>query len=260
MLQTLLRPFILITFTVFLILISMLVYTRLAGPIPFSVTSVTTQKTDSFAVTGEGKAKIKPDSATVRLGFNAEGETAKEAQDKMNQGINKVIAAIKNLGIPEKDIKTQNLNVYESPSEVRPLVMTAPVQKPTGSIYRASTDIVVSVSNPALANKVLDSANQEGANEVGGVQFNTEDKSAAENEARQKAVENAKKKAELAAKTAGFSLGKIINYQENSGGFIMPMSNVAMKAETARDSSIPTQLQPGENEISVAVTLSYEVR
>ena len=47
--------------------LTLFVYTKLVGPIPFSVTSTTTTKTDTFSVTGEGKATASPDIASVGL-------------------------------------------------------------------------------------------------------------------------------------------------------------------------------------------------
>ncbi len=260
MFQTLLRPFALITFTVFFVLLSLLIYTKLAGPIPFTVNSITTQKTDSFSVTGEGKVKITPDSATVSVGVEAEGLTAQEAQSKMNENINKVVSSLKVLGIKEEEIQTENYNVYEAPEEMRPqsLSLEGPTKSKIATTYRANTNITVKVKDISLANRVLDVATQNGATQVGGVQFETADQSTAENEARKKAVEDAKKKAEMAASTAGFKLGKIINYSENLGGYPMPYG-VSKMESVARDMTA-TQVQPGENEVVVNVTLFYEVR
>lgn len=253
-----------IAFTIVFTLLSLFVYTKLAGPIPFSVNSVTTQKTDSFSVTGEGRAFIKPDKATVRLGVTADAPTADEAKNKMNGAINKVTAAIKGLGIDEKNIKTENLNVYPSYNNVRPLPATEPAAVPDRDLnsqvtsYIGNTNIVVTVDQIDLANQVIDVGTQNGANQVGGVQFDNQDTTAAENEARQAAVAAAKAKAEIAAQTAGFQLGKLINYQENNGGG-GPLYYAA-KAEDARSAPVPTQVNPGENEIVLTVTLSYEVR
>lgn len=223
--------------------LTLFLYTRLAGPLPFNITSTTTQKTDSFSVTGLGKASIKPDSATVRVGVNAKGATATDAKDKINLNINKVTAAIKALGIAEKDIQTENFNVNES-------------YDPSTKGFEGNTNITVKVNDPNLANKVLDTAVANGATNIGGVQFDTKDKQTAENTAREMAVKEAKSKAEIAAKAAGFKLGKIINYSENSGGYggITPMM---AKADSANRET--TQIEPGENEVNFSVTLSYEV-
>lgn len=253
-----------IAFTVIFTLVSLFIYTKAAGPIPFSVTSVTTQKTDSVSVTGEGKAAMTPDNATVRLGVTATGATAEVAKNKMNEVINKVTQEIKALGIADKDIKTENVSVYED-YNTRPLpadkvgATTPAVQDPNSraTSYIGNTTLIISAKQIDLANKVIDVGSKNGVNQLGGVQFGNEDKTAAENEARQKAIEAAKAKAQVAATAAGFKLGKIINYSESMGGG-GPMIYAA-KAADSMTTNQATQLQPGENELMMSVTLSYEV-
>lgn len=181
------------------------VYTKVFGPIPFSVSSVTTTKSDTFNVSGEGKVSAAPDVASVSVGIQGSGPTVKAAQEQINSVINKVSEAIKAQGVEAKDIKTQNYN---------------------------------------------------GANQVSGVSFDIDDKTKLENEARKLAVDEAKKKAENAAKIAGFKLGKIINYSENFGGFPVPiraMGSLNAVSEKA------TQIEPGSSEVIVNVTLSFEI-
>ena len=84
--------------------LSLFIYTKLVGPIPFSVTSVTTTKTDTFSVTGEGKVTVPPDVAVVNAGVTAQASTVKTAQAQLNTSINAVSDAIKKLGIDAKDI------------------------------------------------------------------------------------------------------------------------------------------------------------
>jgi uncharacterized protein YggE len=268
-----------ITFFVCLLLffLTLFVYTKAAGPLPFRVDSVTTQKTDSFLVTGTGKSSIKPDKGTVRLGVNATGKTADEAKSKMNEVINKVNASIKGLGIEAADIKTENFSVYPNRDDViKPMVMEAPDDSRTtiapappatstppdpdekATSYTANTTLVITVRQVDLANKVIDTASSQGANQMGGVQFDNTDTTAAENDARTKAIADAKQKAQTAAQAAGFTLGKLMNYQENSGGNVIYDKAMPM-AVSGRAESEPTQIEPGQNEVSMTVTLSYEV-
>lgn len=237
-----------ITLAIFFLIL--FVYTKVAGPIPFSVSSVNTNKSDTFSVTGTGKVSATPDSASVRAGVTTNGSTAEAAQRSLNTSVNKVSDAIKALGIDAKDIKTENYNVnpnYE---------YTSGSQKIIG--YTANTNLVIKVNDPTKANQVLDTATANGANQVGGVNFETEDSTAAENEARKKAVEDAKKKAEDAARIAGFKLGRIINYSESFNGVNPPLPYAA-KSEDLGPGNL-TNLEPGSKEIVVNVTLSYEVR
>lgn len=237
-----------LSFLAFFILL--FIYTKLAGPIPFVVTSSTSVKTDIFTVTGEGQAEAKPDSANVRLGVQAQGQTAQAAQEEINTNINKVVSAVKDLGIGVNDIQTENyhINPINDFSDKQ--------QKITG--YNASTNINVKVKQIGKADGVLDAATAAGANQVGGVTFDITNKDQAEQEARDKAVVDAKKKAEVAAKAAGFKLGKIVSYSENTPN----QPPVVYSARSVDISPLGggTKIQPGVNEVAVSVTLGYEVK
>ena len=92
--------------------LSLFAYTKLVGPIPFSVTSVTTQKTDTFTVTGEGKVFVKPDIATTTVSVQVSGPTVKQVQQDLNTKINQVSSVVKKVGIADKDIQTTNYSIY----------------------------------------------------------------------------------------------------------------------------------------------------
>lgn len=238
-------PSILVIFSFFLMLF---LYTKLIGPIPFSVSSVATQKSDAFNVTGEGKSTIKPDIASVTVGISSQGQSVKAAQDQINIVINKVSDAIKKTGVDGKDIQTTNYSIYPGYDYTNG-------QKITG--YNASTNLSVKVRNLDNVNKVIDAATGSGANQISGLIFEVDDKTKAQNEARQKAVEEARKKAEQAAQIAGFKLGRIINYAENFQGGPRP---IPLMMEAAKSQGIPTQVEPGSSEVTVSVTLSYEIQ
>lgn len=227
-------------------------FTKLFGSIPFSVNSVTTQKTTTFDVTGEGKVSAKPDIASVSVGIIARESTVKSAQEKINQVINGVSDAVKELGINDKDIQTSNYSIYPIRGDFQagPSKITA---------YEASTNLQIKVRNIDKVNSVIDAATASGANEVSGINFEVEDRQKAENEARQKAVDAAKKKAADASRIAGFRLGRIVNYSENTGGFPPPIPMRAMGAVEKLDIQ-PTQVEPGSQEITIQVTLSYEIQ
>ncbi|MBI2020638.1 SIMPL domain-containing protein [Candidatus Daviesbacteria bacterium] len=225
------------------------VYTKLVGPIPFSVNSVTTTKSDTFNVSGEGKVTVSPDIATVSVGVRAQAQTVKAAQDQLNSSINQVIAAIKQLGIDEKDIKTTNYNINPDYD------YTTGSQRIRG--YTASSNVTVKVRDLDKVNNVIDVSTTNGANQIYGISFDVDDKTKAENEAREKAVADAKSKAEAAARIAGFRLGRMVNYSEGfTGGPIPYPARIAVGAAEVADS---TQVEPGSSEITVTVTLSYEI-
>ena len=108
-------------------------------------------------------------------------------------------------------------------------------------------------------NEVIDFSTDSGANRIGGVSFDIEDKEKLQNEARKEAVEQAKRKAKQAADTAGFRLGRMINYSENLGGWpVQPFYGRALASDALTESA-PTEIQTGEQEITISVTLSYQI-
>ena len=66
------------------------------------VSSVVTQKTDLFTVSGEGKVTVVPDVAILNLGMSSRKSTVKAAQTEANTVVNNLTAAIKEFGVNEK--------------------------------------------------------------------------------------------------------------------------------------------------------------
>lgn len=235
-----------------LFFILLFAYTKIAGPIPFSINSVTTTKTDTFSVSGEGKITMVPDIAVVSVGVTAQGASVSKVQQELNTKINAMSDAIKKLGVGAGDIKTSYYNIsptydYSSSS-----------QRITG--YQANSNLTIKVRKIDNANAVIDAATAAGANEVGGVSFDVDDKTKAENQARELAVADAKSKAEAAAKAAGFKLGRVINYSEGGGANPRPVMFDAAKVMPMAGGGEPTQVEPGTSELTVNVSLSYEIQ
>lgn len=233
--------------TILFIFLGLFLYTKLVGPIPFSVNSVTTNKSDVFSVTGEGKATAIPDTAQLSLGVTKTSTTVASAQEQANTAANKIIEDLKNLGIAEKNIRTTNYSV--SPN----YDFSRGGQNITG--YTVTQSLEVNVTPIDTANKAIDAATAAGGNIVGGVNFTFDDetKKELEQKARVEAVKMAKEKAESLANATGIRLGRIVDVQESTGFEPRPIMMQALEAKSA-----DTQLQPGKNSISISITLSYE--
>lgn len=238
--------------TVFIALLLFFGFAKLFGPIPFSVNSVTTNKTEPFTVTGEGKATGVPDTAQFSVGVNKTAATVELAQNQVNTTINKISDELKKLGIEEKDIQTSNYSVNPN------IDFTSGKQTTTG--YTVDTTMNVKVKDTNLANKALDAATANGANVVNGVSFvlNDDEQQKLEEQARGEAIKNAKEKAQSIAQQAGIRLGRIINVTVNpTAQQPQPVVEKMSFAQSA-DSGAPTQLQKGSNDVTVTVSLSYE--
>lgn len=236
-------------------------YTKFVGPIPFSINSVNTTKTDLFSSSGEGKATAIPDSATVDLGITTQAITIADAQNKANQTANKIIDNIKKLGISEKDIKTTNYSVNPNYSQGEVQPMMYPIRGGGNNItgYTVTQNIEVKIKPIEKTNKVVDNATASGANLIGGVNFTFSDdlQKSLEQKARQEAVNDAKTKAQSLANAGGVRLGRVVNIIENSNQPIRVMPMAAGILEKT-DQNAPTNITPGENSVIINVVIYYE--
>lgn len=246
--QSLRTPF----FTILFIFLGLFLYTTFFGPIPFSVTSTQTTKTDLFRVTGEGKKTAVPNQADVSFGVTKTSLRISDAQTQVNIAINAILSELKKQGIAEKDIKTTNYSVYPSYDYANG----------RNSIrgYTVTQQINVKVKPIDKVNNVVDLITQNGANMVGGISFSLDDneRKKLQQEARKEAVDAAKEKAQSLASLAGLRLGRIVDVQE---GFAQePIYQRGLELSAPTSNKVDTNITPGENTIQVSITLSYETR
>jgi uncharacterized protein len=179
----------------------------------------------TITVTGQGHVDVAPDMATFSLGVMTEGETAQAA---LSSGLS--------LG-PRYDYR----NSGEAP-------------KVTG--YVASNMVTVKVRALDTLGGLLDKAVADGANALNGVNFGLQDDAAAVDEARMRAVADARHRAELYAKAAGVTLGKILKISE-ADGYARPMPMAMEAGAFAKSADVP--VAAGELGISTTLTLIYEI-
>lgn len=231
------------------------VYTKLAGPIPFTVNNINTLNSTPFEVSGTGKASAAPDKAVISIGVTETGTTVAEAQSKTNQVATQITNSLKGLGVEEKDIKTTNYSV--SPNYAGGLI--GDTQRVTGYTVMQNFEIKVPIDQ---ANAVVDAATAGGANLVGGISFTLDDATEVKlkNQAREEAVAKAKASAQGLANASGIKLGNVINVRETFGGDIMmPMMAREAVALDSKAVANPTTITPGENNVEVTVVLTYQV-
>lgn len=237
---------------VIIFFILLFVFSKWGPAIPFSVSSQS--RGEPMIVTGEGKTTAVPDIAKVSAGIQDSGTTLLSVQDSANKKSQSLVAALKKLGVDDKDIKTISYNISpQSDYQANPPRITG---------YQISISYEVTVRDIDKVNDVLTTVTGAGANLVGGVGFDLSDeaKNKAMDAARKDAVAQAKKNAESLAKASGITLGRIINVTENQVGGPQPilMNEKAVGLGGATPST--PDIQPGTTEIDLTVSLSYEVR
>jgi uncharacterized protein YggE len=204
----------------------------------------------AISVTGEATVSATPDLAQIDGGVTSEAKTAREASEANNAAMSKVLSALKGAGIDEKDYQTSRLSLqpqfasnYKSSDRASGIVS-----------FRASNRVTVKVRDVTKVANVIDVLVGAGANEVGGINFTVTQASKALDEARGKAVADARRKAEIYAKAAGVTLGEPISISEE--GAAVPQFRSKMAAPMA----VGAPVAPGEETLSVTVGVTWAIK
>jgi uncharacterized protein YggE len=201
-----------------------------------------------ISVTGEATISAAPDLAQVDGGVTSEAKTAREASETNNAAMAKLLLALKGAGIAEKDFQTSRLSLQPQNASNR----TGPAAIVS---YRASNRVTVRVRDVTKVANVIDTLVAAGANDIGGIDFIVSGASKLLDQAREQAVEDARRKAEIYAKAAGVTLGPPLSISEGGGG-PMPMQFRA-KAMAA---ATPTPVAQGEETLAVTVSVSWAIK
>jgi uncharacterized protein YggE len=205
----------------------------------------------AISVSGEANVSVAPDLAQVDGGVTSEAKTAREASDANNAAMGKVLLALKGAGIDEKDYQTSRLSLQPQYAAAAPNRNTPQI---TG--YRASNRFTIKVRDVAKIASVIDTLVGAGANEIGGINFIVTQASKALDDARTKAVADARRKAEIYAKAAGVTLGEPLSISEE-GAASPPVFRSKMAAPMA---GAPTPVAPGEEQLSITVNVTWAIK
>lgn len=224
------------------------------GQMVYQSKALDQQNSNQITVSGEGKVYAKPDVAIVNLGTKTTGLTVAAVTKSNTDTMNAVIDAIKALKIDEKDIQTTNYSLLPNYNYT----------EYAGRIFEGyvlTQNVQVKIRDFTIIGDVLSQATAKGANLVGDLQFTIDDQEQVKEQARAKAIVQAKAKAENLAKESGITLGKLINVFETSSPYPIMYSSMAkgMGGATPDAIAIPT-VQPGQQEINVTINLTYRVK
>jgi hypothetical protein len=202
-----------------------------------------------ITMSGHGEIRATPDTAMLSAGVSTEGTDAAAALSANNSRMQAVIAAIRKLGVPDKDIRTSNFSVS-------PQYVNSGKEAPRITGYRASNQVEVRLEDVNKLGTALDTLVSVGANQINGVNFLIHNDTDLLSQARTAAVAEARTKAETFAKAAGTSLGAIVSISENSNETPRPMYRVENVVVTG--ARVPVAM--GEQSVSADVTITWEMK
>ncbi len=200
-------------------------------------------------VVATGEVSRVPDVARITAGVVTTAATATAALEQNARQMASVRQALKRAGIADRDIQTSSISLYpdyrQEPNGGNPTI--------TG--YRASNDVAVRFRDIASAGSILDALVAQGANQINGPMLTIDKPEQALDEARVAALAAARSRAELYARAIGKRVGRILSISE--AGSSMPMPIERMRGMVASQAS--TAIEPGEQSVSVSLSVSFEL-
>lgn len=210
-----------------------------------------------ISITGVGTAKRAPDLAVISLGVLREAKTAREALTENNAAMSDLIAAMRALGVEEKDMQTSNFSIqprYFYPERKA----NGEHEAPRIIGYSVSNNLEVRIKEIEKTGEALDQAVTLGANTGGNIRFTNQDVEALLDEARINAVQNAMKKAEILVVTAGAKLGEIVSISETSNN-PRPQKFAQARALSVQEDAGQVPIASGENSYRVTVNITWKI-
>ena len=208
----------------------------------------------TLTVTGNGTIYLTPDTAYIYIGVHTDDADLATAVSKNNTQAQALVDALKKAGVTGADIQTSNFSVYTNPN--------GGIDKMTGqaitnsTYYSVDNTVYVTARDLTHLGSLLNAAVGAGANSINSITFDVADKTAAQAQARQKAMDNAASLAGELAQTAKVSLGTIqtISYSDNTYSAYYGMGGGGASTPNA---SVP--IQPGQTQVSVSVSVTYAI-
>ena len=203
-----------------------------------------------------------PDVATFSFTVSADAKVVSDAQSQVTKKMDAILAALKSLGIEEKDIKTIDYSV--NPKYVfEPIVcITTPCPYNNRRVqdgYTVNHNVLVKVRNTKDSGQALAIAGENGATSLSGISFTIDDPDKIMDEARAEAILDAREKAKMLAKELDVRLVRVVSFYDNTGGGI-PYFGEAMGGDMVKNVAPVPTIPVGENKITVSVTVTYEIR
>lgn len=201
-------------------------------------------------VVGHGEVLGAPDTMTIEAAMEVAGPDAAGALNQTSQLQRSVIDALVEAGVDRKDIQTSQVSV-------QPQYGPGGGDNVTG--YRASNTIDIKVRNLGSSAQVFRAIAETGGNatRINNVTVAIEDDSQLVREARARAFNDARSRAEQYALLAEMDLGEVVSITEESASTPAPYTSPSPRAGAAEMAAVP--IEPGQQTVGFNVTVVFEL-
>lgn len=199
-------------------------------------------------VSGTAVVTGDPDIAYITVGVETQNPSAEKAAQDNASIMAQVLAALREMGLTEKEVSTSGYNIWGSTQTVN----RGTDKEETVTTYWVQNRINITTKNLDSVGEIVDRAVKAGANQVQGIRFDVQDKQALQLEALKLAVQQGMGKAEAMAEAAGVTLGELVSMSESYSSYA-PM----VRAVAYADAAVSTSISPGEVEVSASVQMEF---
>lgn len=205
-----------------------------------------------LTVSATGRSETRPDEARFVLGVETLANSAGEASEANNRKMQAVAVALRQFGVAEKDLQTQNLGLNR-----------IDYGKDRGR-FRAANNVEVRLGEMNRVSEAIASATEAGANLVSGPRLIVSDRENASKSAYANAYRAARSRADSYAEAAGLTVDRVLTIRdggESGGDYPPPPMDAMMTEQMARSvSAPPPPFNPGMNRTQVSVTVAFALR
>jgi uncharacterized protein YggE len=206
-----------------------------------------------MTVQGNAVVTVEADTVSIQLGVRTKHASLSVAQKENRQLMDSVLTALKECGVQDKEMMTQNLNIYNSYD----------YDSSDGAdrqVYYVENCITLTLTDISRVGDILDAAVDAGANNMYGITFTSSKSNEAYLKALARAVEDAQAKAEVLATAAGVSLDRLVEIQAAPNYSAYSVDSYAVRntvVAQAKDFDAGTSVMGGDLSVSATVTLIY---
>jgi hypothetical protein len=211
------------------------------------------QESETVTVVGEAKSVQKNQIASFSAGVDSVLNNKDKAVSEVNTKVAELIEVVKKFGIDEKDIKTQNLSIYQQEETY----YQDGASRTRKGQWRVNNTIEITLRQVDKASELTSLLTSSGANNVYGPNFSFADTSDVEKELFDAAMKDAKVKAEILAKSSGRKIGKIVSMVEGFSNSTSPLYQAKMMDGMGGGGS-PVEI--GSGTVSQSLTVVFELK
>jgi uncharacterized protein len=207
----------------------------------------------TLSVDGSGSVMVTPDVASLSVSVTRSATKSSVALSAANRRVGAIVAAIRALGVPAAGIQTESIDVSRGTVRVGPRGHQHRVRR-----YVANESLSIT-SATSIVGRVIDAAVGAGTDSISGPDFTFSDPSAGEVAATNAALADARRRANAAAATLGYTVTGVQSVDlDPQSGIVLPGS-ASGSASASPKPTTPTNIHPGAQEVDASVAVVYTI-